>query len=86
MSGIVRVANLLAQVVCEDRGIGVIDNDYCGPEDEVKIQVRNFRKESVVIRRGDKIAQGLFMKTDRLDFEEVDEIKADSRGGFGSTG
>ena len=66
-------------------GIGVIDNDYCGPEDEVKIQVRNFRKKSVTIRRGDRIAQGLFMKTDRLDFEEVDEIKTESRGGFGST-
>lgn len=66
-------------------GIGVIDNDYCGPEDEIKIQVKNFRQASVTIRRGDKIAQGLFVKTDQLQFEEVDEIKAESRGGFGST-
>lgn len=67
-------------------GIGVIDNDYCGPEDELSIQVRNFRTEKVMIRRGDKIAQGLFVKTDQLQFEEVDEINTDSRGGFGSTG
>lgn len=67
-------------------GIGIIDNDYCGPNDEIMIQVRNFTKEPVTIPRGAKIAQGLFVKTDRLEFEEVDEIKGDSRGGFGSTG
>ncbi len=67
-------------------GIGVIDNDYCGPEDELKIQVKNFRSQKVVIRKGEKVAQGLFVKTDRLQFEEVDQIEAGSRGGFGSTG
>lgn len=67
-------------------GIGVIDNDYCGPNDEIKIQVRNFRTESVIIRKGEKIAQGLFVKTDQLEFEEIDQIEANSRGGFGSTG
>jgi dUTP pyrophosphatase len=67
-------------------GIGIIDNDYCGPEDEIKIQVKNFRSKNVTIKKGDKIAQGLFVKTDQLQFEEVDEIKANTRGGFGSTG
>jgi len=67
-------------------GIGVIDNDYCGPDDEIKIQVRNFRNEPITLKKGTKIAQGLFVKVDRLDFEEVDEIVGASRGGFGSTG
>ncbi len=66
-------------------GIGIIDQDYCGPEDELKIQVFNFKKESVTIEKGTKIAQGLFVRVDRLEFEEVDEIKKESRGGFGST-
>ena len=66
-------------------GIGVIDLDYCGPKDEIKIQVYNFTEKEIQIKKGDKIAQGLFMRVDRLDFEEVDEIKAESRGGFGST-
>ncbi len=66
-------------------GIGVIDQDYCGTEDEVKIQMRNFTKESVTIEKGTKIAQGLFVRVDQLQFEEVDEIKKESRGGFGST-
>ena len=67
-------------------GIGVIDKDYCGPEDEVKIQVYNFTNKVVEIKKGTKIAQGLFMRVDRFEFHEVDEIKDESRGGFGSTG
>jgi len=67
-------------------GIGVIDHDYCGPEDEIKIQVYNFTSEPVTIKKGQKVAQGLFVKTDRLDFEEVSELNHASRGGFGSTG
>jgi len=67
-------------------GFGVIDKDYCGPEDEIKIQVYNFTDEAVTIHKGDKIAQGLFVRVDTFEFEEVDQIKAESRGGFGSTG
>ena len=66
-------------------GIGIIDQDYCGPEDEVKIQVRNFTEQPVAIKKGAKIAQGLFVRVDQFEFEEVDEIKKESRGGFGST-
>jgi len=67
-------------------GVGVIDQDYCGPDDEVQMQVKNFRDEPVTIARGDKVAQGLFVRCDRLDFVEVDEIPRETRGGFGSTG
>ncbi|MBN2096396.1 dUTP diphosphatase [Candidatus Peregrinibacteria bacterium] len=66
-------------------GIGIIDQDYCGKEDEVKIQMMNFTKQPVTIKKGTKIAQGLFVRVDRLEFEEVDEITKESRGGFGST-
>lgn len=66
-------------------GIGVIDHDYCGPEDEVKIQVYNFTDEPVKIMRGDKVAQGLFVRVDKFEWDEMNEINKDSRGGFGST-
>ena len=66
-------------------GIGIIDQDYCGPEDEVKIQMFNFTDKPVTISRGTKISQGMFVKVGRLDFKEVDDIKSKSRGGFGST-
>jgi len=67
-------------------GIGVIDNDYNGPNDEIKIQVHSFRNKTVIIKKGTKIAQGLFVKVDQLQFEEIDEVTGESRGGFGSTG
>ena len=67
-------------------GIGVIDHDYCGPRDEIKIQVYNFTDKPVTVLRGEKIAQGIFVRVDKCEFEEVSQIKEESRGGFGSTG
>jgi dUTP pyrophosphatase len=67
-------------------GIGVIDHDYCGPQDEIKIQVYNFTDQPVTVNRGDKIAQGIFVRIDKFEWEEVEKIKDTSRGGFGSTG
>lgn len=67
-------------------GIGVIDHDYCGPEDEIKIQVYNFTNEPVTVKRGEKIAQGIFVHIDKFDWEEVLRIREKSRGGFGATG
>lgn len=66
-------------------GIGVIDHDYCGPEDEIKIQVYNFTNQPVTVKRGEKIAQGIFVHIDKFDWEEVQKIRENSRGGFGST-
>ena len=66
-------------------GFGVIDRDYCGPEDEVKIQVYNFSDQPVTVERGEKIAQGVFVRVDAFAWEEVDSIRDESRGGFGST-
>lgn len=66
-------------------GIGIIDRDYCGPEDELKVQMMNFTDETVTVKRGEKIAQGVFVRADVFAWEEVDEMKSESRGGFGST-
>jgi len=66
-------------------GIGVIDQDYCGPNDEVLVQVYNFTDAPVTVARGDKIAQGVFVRVDRARWEEADLSDRASRGGFGST-
>lgn len=67
-------------------GVGVIDPDYCGPEDEVKIAVMNFTGEPVTVRQGDRIAQGLFLTAPRVGWDESTELGGVSRGGFGATG
>lgn len=68
-------------------GIGVIDEDYHGDKDEIGVQVLNFAKEDVIVERGERIAQALLVNIAKVvDFEVVESIKKESRGGFGSTG
>ncbi len=66
-------------------GVGVVDTDYCGPEDEVKIQVYNFTSEPVHVKRGDRIAQGILIPYVAPEWDEGPP-SAKTRGGFGSTG
>jgi len=66
-------------------GVGIIDNDYCGEKDEIKIQVYNFTANPVTVKRGDKIAQGIFTIVDKAQWEEVERMNQQTRGGFGST-
>jgi dUTP pyrophosphatase len=67
-------------------GVGVVDPDYCGPADEVKVAVLNFRNTPVTVSRGDRIAQGIVLPAPRVTWVEVDELRATTRGGFGATG
>jgi dUTP pyrophosphatase len=67
-------------------GIGIIDRDYCGPEDEIKLILHNFTSNPVEIKKGERIAQGLFVPVTQAELEEVSQIKDDSRGGTGSSG
>ena len=67
-------------------GVGVIDADYCGPEDEIKVQVLNITDAPVQVARGDRLAQGIVLPCPRIEWEEVTEMRVPTRGGFGSTG
>ncbi len=66
-------------------GVGTIDQDYCGEGDELFVQVYNFRDEAVTVKRGERIAQGIFVPIMRASWNEVEEM-GQGRGGFGSTG
>jgi dUTP pyrophosphatase len=67
-------------------GVGVIDQDYRGDGDEVRCQVYNFTASPVTVKRGERLAQGIFVRVDRAQWEEVPRMDAPTRGGFGSTG
>ena len=67
-------------------GIGVIDQDYCGETDEINLLIHNYTNQAVKIERGERLCQGVFVKIDKAQWEEVDKISDQSRGGFGSTG
>lgn len=67
-------------------GVGIIDIDYSGEDDEILIQVVNFTEKAVRVERGEKIAQGVFVRVDKAEWEEVEKMTNKTRGGFGSTG
>jgi dUTP pyrophosphatase len=67
-------------------GVGVVDADYCGPGDEIKVQLLNFTDAPVHLKRGDRLAQGIVLPSPSIEWNEVEEMGEPTRGGFGSTG
>lgn len=67
-------------------GVGVLDSDYSGPTDELRIQLMNVTASPVAIARGDRLAQGVILPFVRAEFEEAAAAAGPDRGGFGSTG
>ena len=66
-------------------GIGVIDNSYCGDNDEWKLSV--FATRDTHITRGQKIAQFRIQKTQPfIMWHQVESLENPDRDGFGSTG
>ncbi|MBI2414616.1 dUTP diphosphatase [candidate division WWE3 bacterium] len=67
-------------------GIGIIDSDYCGDNDELKFTVLNRTKNEIIVEKGTRIAQLIILPVERMTLTEVDYLGNDSRGGFGTTG
>ncbi|OGE84074.1 MAG: dUTPase [Candidatus Doudnabacteria bacterium RIFCSPHIGHO2_01_FULL_49_9] len=66
--------------------MGVVDRDFSGPDDEIGLIMWNPGDKAVTVDKGERIAQGLFIPVVQAEWDEVDEVRKDSRGGFGSTG
>ncbi len=64
---------------------GTIDADYRG---EIKVILINHGQQPFTIQRNERIAQLVFQKIPEVDFIEVQELDASTRGsgGFGHTG
>lgn len=71
--------------IIQTNSVGVIDNSYCGEEDEWRMAAYALR--DTVIRKNDRICQfRIIEKQPEFEFVEVEHLKDESRGGFGSTG
>lgn len=82
-----RSSNPMKRQLALPNGIGVIDSDYYnneGNEGEIFVQLINYSFEDVTIKKGERIAQGIFQKYEVID-EEVDDYQT-RIGGFGSSG
>ncbi|MGB9664672.1 MAG: dUTP diphosphatase [Ignavibacteria bacterium] len=64
---------------------GTIDSDYRG---EIKVILTNFGREDFVVNRGDRIAQLVIVKVEKVEIVETKELNSTIRneGGFGHTG
>ena len=64
---------------------GTIDSDYRG---EIRVILVNLSNETVELKPGERIAQMVVAKYERVEWQEVDELNKTERGegGFGSTG
>ncbi len=63
---------------------GTIDSDY---RDEWGVILINFSDKPFKIMNGDRIAQVVFSKYEKAEFESVEVLdETDRKGGFGSTG
>ena len=64
---------------------GTIDSDYRG---DVGVELVNLSREDYVIQPGERIAQMVINKFEKIEFELVDELDETERGegGFGHTG
>ncbi len=72
-------------LVCP-HSLGLIDQDYHGETDEIFVQVQNVSRDPVIVKRGERIAQGVFVNIAKAEWREVESHNSESRGGFGSTG
>lgn len=77
--------------------VGIIDEDYCGPQDELRIAlIKHYdprdpdKDKPFVVEKGTRIAQIIFEKNflPEIEWDEQDnpDFAGKTRGGFGSTG
>ena len=85
--------------IIQTNHMGVIDNSYCGDNDQWHMPVYCLKGNDEInrvtgrivkgthIHKGDKIAQFRIMEVQpTIEFEEVEHLGNEDRGGFGSTG
>lgn len=70
-------------------GIGVVDADYYGNPDndgEMGFEFYNILDEDIVIKKGEKLGQGIIIKFDKTEDDYISNPYKTRVGGFGSTG
>jgi dUTP pyrophosphatase len=63
-------------------GVGVVDPFYCGDDDENLAFFLNVTDEPVTVEAGDKVVQGMIVKTEPVTWREVDSMQNAGHGGY----
>ncbi len=63
-------------------GVGIVDPFYSGDSDELKIQLLNFTDTPVVVKKGETLVQGIIVRREPVEWEEVTAMGRDGHGGY----
>jgi len=63
-------------------GVGVVDPFYCGDNDENLAFFLNITDEPVTVEAGDRVVQGMIIKTEPVTWQEVESMNSDGHGGY----
>ncbi|EOS7783270.1 dUTP diphosphatase [Enterococcus hirae] len=80
-----RSSNPLKRFLVLSNGVGVIDSDYYNNdanEGHIMFQFTNFGLKDVVIKKGERIGQGIFLPFLNADQDQTEQAR---KGGFGSS-
>lgn len=80
-----RSSNSLKRFLILTNGLGIIDSDYYNNktnEGHIMFQFTNFGFKDIVIKKGERIGQGIFLPFLKADQDQTENIR---RGGFGSS-
>lgn len=80
-----RSSNPLKRFLILTNGVGVIDSDYYNNEaneGHIMFQFTNFGFKDVVIKKGERIGQGIFLPFLKVDQDQTENAR---QGGFGSS-
>lgn len=67
-------------------GVGIVDRDFSGDEDEYLAALYNFTEAPVTVERGERIVQAMFKSYEKGEWNEVESLGNKTRGGYGTTG
>lgn len=81
-----RSSNAVKKGITIPNGIGVIDSDFCGENDELMLCLQNITNAAVTITAGERLAQGMIIPIPSVEFYQVTQTGTSDRGGWGSTG
>ena len=63
-------------------GVGVVDPFFCGDKDEIVFEFMNITNKDVVVERGEVLAQGMVIKHETVEWEEVEKMGEKGKGGY----
>lgn len=62
--------------------VGVVDPFYNGEKDENLAFLYNFTDQPVTVEAGDRVVQGMIIKTEPVAWDEVESMNRDGHGGY----